>query len=95
MKLVRIQAAVALEAFRLRLVLTDGRVIVRDLAPLLVGPLFEAVRADPAVFRAVRVEDGGVVWPGGADLCPDVLIWGGAPPEKGATVTDELATTGP
>jgi len=21
-----------------------------------------------------------LVWPGGADLCPDVLIWGGLPP---------------
>ena len=21
------------------------------------------------------------VWPNGADLCPDVLIWGGLPPE--------------
>jgi hypothetical protein len=23
-----------------------------------------------------------VVWPNGADLCPDVLIWGGPPPQE-------------
>lgn len=34
-----------------------------------------AVLADPARFRAVRVdpESGTVCWPGGADLDPDVL----------------------
>jgi len=45
--------------------------------------VFEPIRKDPAVFAKVRVEGGTVVWPNGADLCPDVLIWGGAPPEEG------------
>ncbi|MBI3809853.1 MAG: DUF2442 domain-containing protein, partial [Nitrospirae bacterium] len=45
------------------------------------GPVFEPIRNDPAFFQAVRVEAGTVVWPNGADLCPDVLIWGGPPPQ--------------
>ncbi|MBF0159720.1 MAG: DUF2442 domain-containing protein [Magnetococcales bacterium] len=40
---------------------------------------FVPIRDDPALFAAVRVEGGGIVWPNGADLCPDRLIWGGLP----------------
>lgn len=83
MAFLRIREVKAVEGFKLRLVLTDGSVIERDVSRLLVGPVFEPIRKDPAVFAKVRVEGGTVVWPGGADLCPDVLIWGGAPPEEG------------
>jgi hypothetical protein len=71
------------ERFKLRLTLTDGSVIERDVARLLVGPVFDPIREDPAVFAKVRADEGTVVWPNGADLCPDVLIWGGASPEEG------------
>lgn len=81
MKLARITTALPLKGRRLRLHLDDGRVIERDLTPLLTGPMFEGVRQDDRIFRSVKVEGGTVVWPNGADLCPDVLIWGGPPPE--------------
>ncbi len=80
MALLRIREVQALELFRLRLTLTDDSVIERDVSRLLIGPVFEKIRSDPAIFAQVRVEGGTVVWPNGADLCPDVLIWGGAPP---------------
>jgi len=83
MALLRIREVKALEGFKLRLTLTDGSVIERDVSRLLVGPVFEPIRKDLSVFAKVRVEGGTVVWPNGADLCPDVLIWGGAPPEEG------------
>jgi hypothetical protein len=83
MALLRIHEVKAHEAFKLRLSLTDGSVIERDVSRLLVGPIFEPIRQDPALFAKVRVEGGTVVWPNGADLCPDVLIWGGAPPKDG------------
>jgi len=83
MALLRIREVKVLEGFKLGLALTDGSVIERDVSRLLAGPVFEPIRQDPAVFAKVRVEGGTVVWPNGADLCPDVLIWGGAPPEEG------------
>ncbi len=83
MALLRIRDVKALGGFKLKLTLTDGSVIERDVSRLLVGPVFEPLRKDPAAFAEVRVEGGTVVWPNGADFCPDVLIWGGAPPEEG------------
>jgi hypothetical protein len=83
MDLLRIREVKVLGGFKLSLALTDGSVIERDVSRLIAGPVFEPIRKDPAVFAKVRVEGGTVVWPNGADLCPDVLIWGGAPPEAG------------
>lgn len=80
MSLVRVAKVVALDGFRLRLDLTDGTVVERDVRHLLNGPVFEDIRRRPAAFRAVRVEGGTVAWVNGADLDPDVLIWGGPPP---------------
>jgi hypothetical protein len=80
MRLVRIREVKPLDGYWVRLTLTDGRVVERDLGPNLVGPVFAEIRNDEARFREIRVEGGTVVWPNGADLCPDVLIWGGLPP---------------
>jgi hypothetical protein len=79
---VRIRTVEPRPGHRLRLGLTDGRTIERDLSADLWGPMFEPLR-DPAFFAQVRVDDtwGTVVLPNGADLDPDVLIWGGPPPE--------------
>jgi len=80
MPLLRIREVEPLEGFRVRLTLTDGTTIERDLSSLLRGPVFERIAADPQCFGEVRVTDGALSWPGGADLCPDMVIWGGAPP---------------
>ncbi|MDP2997767.1 MAG: DUF2442 domain-containing protein [Bryobacterales bacterium] len=89
MSLVRISAVVPLEGRRVRLTLTDGTEIERDLSALLVGPVFEEIRENPAKFREVRVEAGALIWPNGADLCPDTVIWGGLPP-AGTCAASEL-----
>lgn len=81
MKLLRIKSVQALPDFKLRLTLDDGRVIQRDVAPLLKGRVFEDILTDAAEFARIRLESGTVAWPNGADLCPDVLIWNGPPPE--------------
>ncbi len=43
------------------------------------GQIYEPLRSDPDLFRQVYVDGGTVAWPNGADLCPDVVIWGGRP----------------
>jgi hypothetical protein len=83
-KLLRIETAEPLPGLRLRLTLTDGSVVERDVASLLSGPVFEQLREEPELFAQVTVHAGTVVWPNGADLCPDVLIWGGPPPTEEA-----------
>ncbi len=80
MALVRISSVKPLGAFQVEITLTTGEVLRRDLGPLLNGPVFGSIRNDAAQFCQVRAEDGTLVWPGGVDLCPDVVIWGGLPP---------------
>jgi len=79
--MLRIREAQPLPGRRLRLVLTDGSTIERDVRSLLRGPIFAPLLDDDDAFDDLRVEGGTVVWANGADLCPDVLIWDGPPPE--------------
>jgi len=88
--MLRIREVMPVEGFRLRLTLTDGSIIERDIADLLMGLMFETIRKDTVAFRQVKVESGTVVWPNGADLCPDVLIWGGPPPKNSAIPPQSL-----
>ena len=64
----------------MRLTLTDGAEIERDLSALLVGPVFHGIRENPTQFREVRVEAGTLAWPDGADPYRDAVLWGGPPP---------------
>ena len=84
MALVRISSVKPLDDFQVEITLTTGEVVRRDLGPLLNGPVFGSIRNDAAQFCQVRAEDGAFVWPGGVDLCPDVVIWGGLPPADSA-----------
>ncbi len=79
--MIRIRTATVLEGFNIRLVFTDGTEKTVDLAPYLYGPVFEPLRNDPQVFRSMRVDEelGTIVWPNGADICPDVLYWDRTP----------------
>jgi hypothetical protein len=74
MAAVYIQSVNFLEGYRLRLTLTDGSVIERDVAALMGGPLFTPILLDPSLFRAASVEGGAVVWPNGAELSHEDLI---------------------
>lgn len=81
-----IRRAEPLDDYWVRLVLSDGTTVERNVRDLLRGPVFEPVRADYGEFRRLRARAGTVEWPGHLDLDTDVLIWNGpAPTEPGAT----------
>ncbi len=79
--MLRIRGVEPIGGFRVRLSLTDGSKREIDLGPYLNGPVFEAIRTDPATFLSLRVDEelGTIVWPNGADIDPDVLIHGRTP----------------
>ncbi len=79
--MLRVRAVTPLPGRSVRLTLTDGSVVVRDLTDLLDGPVFEPIAADDAMFRRVRAHDGTVVWPGDVDIAPETLIWDGPEPK--------------
>ncbi len=73
--LVRVQKAIPLDGFKMLLKFEDGSQKVIDLEPFLHGPIFEPIRDDPELFRAVKIEGGTIAWPNGADIDPDVLYY--------------------
>jgi hypothetical protein len=74
-ELIRVAEVEPLDGFSLRLRFNDGSERVVDLEGELWGPVFEPLKADPDLFRQVRVDEelGTIVWPNGADMDPDVL----------------------
>ena len=74
----RVTQVNVLEPYRLGLTFDDGTYKEVDIEPWLEDrPLgvFEAL-LDPVFFAQVKVDPvlGTIVWPNGADLCPDVLF---------------------
>jgi hypothetical protein len=85
-RMLRIADVEALEGRKVRLTLTDGRIVDRDLGALLdeVG-VFERITVDDAAFREVFVDEGGTLaWPGDVDIAPETLIWDGPDPHDWA-----------
>ncbi len=73
--LVRVRAVEPLEGYTVRLTFEDGTQREVNLEPYLHGPIFEFIRNDPAVFRAMTIEGGTIAWENGADIDPDVLYY--------------------
>jgi len=80
--MVEVTAVTPLEGYWLRLTLSNGDVIERDVVDLLRGGVLEPVRERRDVFEAAFIDGGTVAWPGGVDLAPETLIWNG--PEPGS-----------
>jgi hypothetical protein len=78
--MLEITAARPLQGRCVRLTLSDGTVIDRDVTDLLRGPVFEPIARDEAAFRRVFVKHGTLVWPGEVDIAPETLIWDGPYP---------------
>lgn len=78
-KLVRVQHIEPREDFTVTVYFTDGTHREVDLDTYLRGPIFESIRRDPALFRAMHIEKATIAWPNGADIDPDVLYYGLTP----------------
>jgi len=78
--MLEIRDVVPLDGRTVRLTLSDGEVVIRDLSDLLRGPLFDSIASDDATFRRVAVDYGTLVWPGDVDIAPETLIWDGPSP---------------
>lgn len=74
--MLRIATVQPLDRYRVSLTLTDHSKRIVDLAPHLQGDMFQPLREDPSLFRAVSVTHGTLSWPTGQDLDPDVLLGG-------------------
>ncbi|NLF06824.1 MAG: DUF2442 domain-containing protein [Pirellulaceae bacterium] len=62
--------------FKVKVEFDNGSKKEIDLEPYLHGPVFEPIRDNPALFRAMKIEGGTIAWPNGADIDPDVLYYG-------------------
>lgn len=82
--MLEVAAVEPLDGYWLRLTLSDGQIIEREVGEALRGPVFEPVRADREIFEAAFVDGGTVAWPGNADLAPETLIWGSSSEQDAA-----------
>ena len=73
MQLIRVRHVEPLYDYVVRLEFSNGTYREVDLERYLHGPIFQPLREDAALFRAMHVEGGAVAWPNGADIDPDVL----------------------
>ena len=58
--------------FRLRVFFDDDTNREIDFLPMLAGRLFSPLK-DPSLFKKVRLENGFLTWPNGADISSDTL----------------------
>lgn len=83
--MLEIRAVEPLAGRSVRMTLSDGSVVERDLTDLLWGPVFEPIISDDDVFRSMSVDYGTLTWPGDVDIAPETLIWDGPTPVDEST----------
>jgi hypothetical protein len=87
--MIRVQSVEPGEKRTARVRFADGSCKMIDLTPYLHGPIFEPIRNDPTLFRAMAVEEGTITWPNGADIDPNVLYHGLKPAWDTTVENDE------
>jgi hypothetical protein len=73
--LVRVKSVEPLKNFRVRITFQNEVQKEIDLDKFLRGEIFEPIRKDLEMFRAVKVIGGTIGWDNGADIDPDVLYY--------------------
>lgn len=77
MNLVRINSVKPLHDFVVYVEFTDGSTREIDLEPYLRGEIFEQIRTNKDIFRAIKVDEQmkTLCWENGADIDPDTLYY--------------------
>ncbi|MDQ2677518.1 MAG: DUF2442 domain-containing protein [Actinomycetota bacterium] len=72
---VSITALELLGGHRVAVTFDDGARTERDLSPLLTGPVFDAIRSEPARFAQASIDPelGVLCWPNGVDIDAELL----------------------
>lgn len=71
----RVQNIEPLTGFIVRVTFDNNTQREINLEPYLHGEIFEPIRQNPAIFRAMKIEGGTIAWDNGADIDPDVLYY--------------------
>ncbi|MEO6059115.1 MAG: DUF2442 domain-containing protein [Candidatus Limnocylindria bacterium] len=79
--MLHITAVEVLSGYWLRLTLSNGDVVERDVQDLVRGGVFEPLRERRELFEAAFVGGDTVAWPGEVDIAPETLIWDGPEPD--------------
>jgi hypothetical protein len=82
--MLHVKAVEVLPGYWLRLTLSNGDVVERDVQDLIRGGVFEPLRQQRELFEAAFVDGSTVVWPGAVDIAPETLIWDGPEPDEPA-----------
>ena len=70
--MIKVISAEAIENYKLRISLSDGRKGIFDVIPYLDRGVFQELK-DPEYFRRVRVAFGGVTWPHEQDFSVETI----------------------
>ena len=71
--MVKVIKVIPMDRNRLRLSFSDGKSGICDVSDLIHGSMFKPL-SDDSYFNHVAIdESGGIFWPNGADICPDLL----------------------
>jgi len=82
--MLHVKAVEVLDGYWLRLTLSNGDVVERDVQDLIRGGVFEPLRQRRDIFEAAFVDGSTVAWPGEVDIAPETLIWDGPEPDEPA-----------
>jgi hypothetical protein len=80
--MLHVKAVEVLQGYWLRLTLSNGDVVERDVEDLIQGGVFEPLRQRRDLFEAAFVDGSTVAWPGEVDIAPETLIWDGPEPDE-------------
>lgn len=82
--MLHITAVSVLDGYWLRLTLSNGEVVERNVEDVIRGGVFEPLRKRPELFEAAFADGTTVAWPGEVDIAPETLIWDGPEPDDSA-----------